>query len=220
MKAIIAAASSLTALLSAGNAAIFTENFDTQNIGRSWGVYNTFGQFVTTSGAGIEIQRSGTVVSAHTGNQLAELDSHNNSAFAALLNLQVGEQYQVSFAYRPRTNTPDDNGVAVSIGTLTGNNFVSSQLLGTADGLRQDQNAWRTVSYIFTALAGHNALQFGGVGISNSLGGLIDSVLVEAMPDDLQATPVPGAFVLALPGFAAMALRRRQQNRSRATQES
>ena len=214
MNTFLAAAGALAAVIGSGQAAVFSENFDGQDIGRSWGVYNTFGQFVTTSGAGIEIQRSGTVVNADSGDQLVELDSHNNSAMAALMNLQAGHDYRVSFAYRPRTDRVNDNGVAVSIGTLVGNNFTSSQLLGTADGLRRDQNVWRTVSYIFRAVGGDNALQFGGVGISNSLGGLIDTVMVEQWNDDFQAVPVPGAFAFALTGLGGMVYRRRQQLRS------
>ncbi|NRA31166.1 MAG: hypothetical protein HRU11_13005 [Parvularculaceae bacterium] len=193
-------------------AAVFSENFDSFNIGRSWGIYDQAGQFVDTTGAGIEVQRSRTVVAAHSGNQLLEMDARKNASIAALVDLEVGATYEVSFAYRPRTNRSGDNGVSVSIGTLDGRSFSSSQFLGTADGRRNDQNAWTTVSYVFTAVSGENALHFAGSGRSNGLGGLLDSISVERTGDAL-ATPIPGAALLFVSGIGGLAWRRWKSRR-------
>jgi len=191
----------------AADAAIFTENFDNPSIGKNWDVFETFGQFVTTGGAGIEIQRSGTVVDAHSGDQYVELDSDeqvtprdpsygSNSSMAALLNLTVGQQYKVSFAYRPRTNNVNDNGIKISIGSLVGNAFTETQEIGDVDARRSEQNAWNVVTLIFTALAGDNAIQFAAYGNENELGGFLDSI-------EVYETPLPAGGILIGTGLAA-----------------
>ena len=66
----------LTGMVGAAQAAVvFEDSFETPGNSRNWQVYQNFGVWSTTSGRGIEIQRSGVVVTAHDGNQYVELDS-------------------------------------------------------------------------------------------------------------------------------------------------
>ena len=187
-------------LPAAADAAVFTENFDDFNIGRRWGVYDTAGQFVTTAGGGIEVQRSGTVVQSHTTGNHLELDSHSrtsNSSMAALVNLDAGALYEVSFAYLPRTNREGDNGISVAIGSLVDRAFTSSQELGGVNGIRRQQRSWQVFTYVFTAVAGENAIQFSAFGRQNTLGGLLDSIAINKLADaNVQATPIPASALL------------------------
>jgi hypothetical protein len=197
----------------ASAAPVFFEGFENPDIGQRWNVYDGFGQFVTTEGMGIEVQRSGTVVAAYEGNQYIELDSDNqvspygdargsNTSMAALVDLVAGQRYEVNFAYRPRTNTIDDNGISVAIGSLAGRSFTMSQSLGDVDARRSDQNAWRVVTMVFTALTGDNAVQFAAFGRENELGGFIDAVEIEAVP-------LPAGALLFATGGLIFARRRR-----------
>ncbi|GGY53831.1 hypothetical protein [Parvularcula lutaonensis] len=216
MKRIAAVATAIASLGVADAATIFTETFEGTQIGRRWNVYDVFGQFVTVDGAGIEIQRSGVVVPAYEGHQYVELDSDfqvnpnpgegANSAMAALMNLQAGQQYTVTFAYQPRTNRQNDNGIDVSVGTLTdggqGNrSFDARSLLGTVDGVRSQYGGWQVISMVFTAALGDNALMFAAGGRENELGGFLDDIKVSE-------TPVPAGAVLFGTGLAAFFARR------------
>lgn len=215
----VALAASFLALAPvAANAAIFSEDFDGQSMSKRWDVFNSVGQFVTTDGAGIEVQRSGTVVADYSapgiGNYI-ELDSDeqvtkrdrsygSNSSMAALVDLKAGQEYEVSFAYRPRSNRENDNGIKVSLGSLVGDMFTESQEVGRVDGRRSEQNAWRVVTFIFTALAGDNAIQFSAFGRANEYGGLLDSI-------EVTETPLPAGGVLIATGLAAYVGSRRRR---------
>jgi hypothetical protein len=202
-------------LAGSGHAAtIFEDGFEGTQIGSAWTVVTDFGAWTTTHGAGIEVQRSGTVVPAFEGRQYIELDSDeqvtqrdpvhgSNSAMATILDLAEGQTYRVSFAYRPRTNNEDDNGISVSVGQLIGQMFTATRSIGQASARRSEQNEWRTVSMVFTALAGDNALQFAAFGAENELGGFIDDVNVSSVP-------VPAAALLFATGAGVFARRKRR----------
>ncbi|MEM7741190.1 MAG: hypothetical protein AAF225_10360 [Pseudomonadota bacterium] len=190
------------AMIVSAQAAVFVENFDDQTIGPDWSVYDTFGQFVTTAGGGIEIQR-GIVTDSHSGHQHVELDSHvwggggsTNSAMAATVDLVAGITYELTFAYKPRTDSLDDNGINFSIGSLTGRNYTVQQWLGDVNNSSSRQRNWDVVSKVFTALDGDNAIQFSAFGLDNSYGGLIDSIKIAEV-----TTPLPAAGVLLVFGL-------------------
>ncbi|NNU16890.1 hypothetical protein HK107_11230 [Parvularcula sp. ZS-1/3] len=220
--AALAGAALMTA--SADAAVVFTEGFEGQQISSRWRVFDNFGQFMTIDGAGIEIQRSGTVVTAYEGNQYVELDSHkgnggdvnaatSNTSMAALANLVAGAQHSVTFAYRPRTNNYNDNGIAVSIGNLDTSGaepvFTQSMQIGSVDGRRRDQNAWHVVTMNFLAGVGDNAIMFRAFGSDNTLGGFLDDIAIEADLTDVNV-PLPGAAFLLGTGIALMARSRRR----------
>ncbi|MEO1042055.1 MAG: hypothetical protein AAFX52_07175 [Pseudomonadota bacterium] len=194
-------------LLASAHAAVFVENFDGETIGPSWSVYDSFGQFVTTSGGGIEIQR-GVVTASHSGHQHVELDSHvwgggasSNSSMAASMNLVAGLTYELSFAYKPRTNTDNDNGIGFSVGSLYGADFSMSRWLGEVSKTSSEQGDWDIVSMLFTAIDGDNAIQFSALGQANTYGGLIDTIKVAEV-----TTPIPAAGALLLFGLVMLRL--------------
>ncbi|MEO1657861.1 MAG: hypothetical protein AAFR65_09075 [Pseudomonadota bacterium] len=201
LKALGASLSAAICAVTAADAAVFVENFDDQNIGRSWGVYDSHGQFVTTAGGGIEIQR-GVVTASHTGSQHVELDSHgrsSNSSMAAVVDLVAGLTYKMTFAYKPRTGRDGDNGIGFSIGSLMGNSFSMTQWVDSVDGNSNTQRDWNLIDMVFTASEGDNAIQFSALGRANTYGGLLDSIKIEQV-----TTPVPAAGLLLVTGLVAL----------------
>ncbi len=102
----------------------------------TWDVYTTINNWGTYNGPGIEIQKN-TIVKAHSGNHYVELDSHgdtdefpgdSNSGMVQEVWLTEG-YYDLSFWYRPRTDSRYDNGINVVF--KSGDNVVL-----IADGMR------------------------------------------------------------------------------------
>lgn len=228
IRRILTAAAAAAAIIAPAHAAtIFTEGFETPDIAPRWFVFDTFGQFMTIDGAGIEIQTSGTVVQAYEGQQYVELDSHlgnggdanagtSNTSMAAFVNMIPTIEHTLSFAYRPRTNNNNDNGISVHVGNLVVDElagtriFTESQNLGAPDGRRNQQNFWDVISMTFVAGIGDNAIMFRAFGLDNTLGGFLDDVQVSAnLPDINNPVPVPAAGLLLVTGLLGMARRRR-----------
>ncbi|MEM9838039.1 MAG: hypothetical protein AAF830_02685 [Pseudomonadota bacterium] len=223
MKQLFAAIAAI-GLVSTGTsqaATVFTEDFEGPQFLTQWSVFDTWGSFMTVSGAGIEVQTSGTVTSAFSGNNYVELDSDfqvsanvgqgSNSAMAAFLPFTPGQMYRLSFLYRPRTNNVNDNGIRVDLGTLIdggqgARSFSVSQMVGQADGVVSNQNFWNEIVMTFTAGAGDNALMFSAFGTENELGGFLDDIRVES----ISSVPVPAAGVFLASGLLMLAGRKRR----------
>jgi hypothetical protein len=215
MKHLLLAAALLSAPVAAGAATIFSDDFESPNNTQNWQVYQTFGSWSTTSGSGIEIQKTGAVggVSARSGDQYVELDSDNengglsgqpkNSSMTTKLNLGAGT-YRVDWYYQPRTNTAGDSTISVYLAGASQGLFAN--LLGTMNSTSAVINDWVKVSYTFTVDGLDNlyALTFRAEGTSNELGGFIDDVSVAPVP-------VPAAGFLLIGALGGLvALRRRK----------
>lgn len=188
---------------------IFTDGFETPQNTSRWQVYQTFGDWETDSGAGIEIQRSGVVVQANDGNQYVELDSHNNSTMSRDLTLGAGN-YQLTWFYQPRTNTANDNIINVLLESQTSPLTIN---LGTQNGT--GQSGWQEITATFAIQTlGAYSLIFSADGISNSFGGFVDSVSLFSDTqafgrEDLSPVPLPAAAWLFLSVLGAGGLLRR-----------
>jgi len=199
-------------MVAAADAAMFVEKFDGESIRPSRDVYESYGQFVTSAGAGIEIQGLDTVTKSHNGGDTGhhgELGSHgsgSNSSMSAVVNFVAGRTYDLTVAHRPRTNNDNDNDISLSVGSLTGTDFSMSQWVGVDDGAANEQSGWHIVSMMFTALEGDNTSQFSSLGASNTLSDLIDSVKI-----DQYATPVTAAGLLLIMGIAAIPTTRQKK---------
>ena len=190
-KLIISAFMLSTASIANANTIVNGSFEDTAQANGTWSVYNSVNGWSTLSGAGIEI-RNNVQGTASDGVNYVELDSHNNSAMAQSIITNAGSLYNLAFDYSPRTNQPaSTNGISVYW-----NNTLLQDITATGGAV----NNWLT--YTFNVLGtGNDVLKFVATGTSDSLGGNIDNV-------QLNAVPVPGAIwlmgsAIGLFGFGA-----------------
>lgn len=211
-----AAAVALAVATSANANLIANGSFETPDIdttpgsagGSGWQVYSG-GEVVGWDlawGAGIEIQKSGTVVTAQHGNQYVELDSHGSSSNSAMFQtvngLSVGAEYLLSFWYQPRTsNGRNDNGIDVFVGEYLNEVVV----LNIDDVVSTPGSDWTEYTYLFTATNTLMSMGFEAVGMQNTLGGFIDNVSLVAVPE-------PGTLALLGLGLAGLGFVRRKVN--------
>lgn len=205
---------SLTAISSQASV-IFSESFESPINTMDWQVYQTFGSWTSTSGEGIEVQTSGTVVNAHSGNQYVELDSDSsrggivantsNSSMTRTLFLQEGV-YLLEWFYLPRTNTPNDNGIAVYLDG-TSETRKTNQLMAVSS-TRNAMSNWVYESMQFYVDGNDHFydLTFAATGIANNLGGFIDDIKVTSIPE-------PTSVALMATGLLAAGLSSRRRKR-------
>lgn len=197
---------------------IFFDGFESPDED-NWGVYQVAGDngdWVAVNGAGIEIQdESIGITNAFEGEQYVELDSDNsrgglpgdtNSAMAAFVDFVVGQTYEISFAYKPRTNTANDNIIQLYAVNFDGSNIISQLLLATANETTSSLGDWTVISVLFTVHQGFNGIALAAAGLDNSRGGFIDAVSVSEVP-------IPAAlplFAFGMAGVGAMMRRKRK----------
>jgi hypothetical protein len=213
------------AFVSASQAAtvVFEDSFEGTVNDQNWQVYQDFGAWSTTSGTGIEVQTSGTVVNAYDGNQYVELDSDNqrgggdaslgkNSSMTTKLDLLAGD-YTVDFWYRPRTNVAGDNDINVFLDGAS--DSLMTNLIGSVSGVSSTMTTWTLFSFGFSVDGTNNmyALTFAAGGIANEYGGFIDLVSVResdiGQPRIGSEVPLPAAAWLFLSVIGAGGLLRR-----------
>lgn len=167
----------------------------------SWAIYQTLPGWSTVSGSGIEL-RNHVAGNAATGKNFVELDSNSNSGIAQTLTTTAGSFYTLAFDYSARAGVgAASNGIEV----LWNGASVASV---TADGNGLSGNDWHLFSYT-VAGTGSDVLSFRAVGISDGLGGSLDSVAVTA------AIPEPSTYAMMFAGLVAIgfSLRRRRSGR-------
>lgn len=156
------------------------------------GTYGTYANLVDWTGGanGIEL-RNNLAGTAFNGVNFVELDTTANSSMFQTVATTLGQTYNLSFAYAPRANVPaSSNGIdvfwnGVQVGpTFTGDGFASS--------------AWHLFNFAVTG-TGSDTLMFQAVGTSDSYGGSLDDV-------SLNATPLPAALPLFATGLGALGL--------------
>lgn len=135
-------------------------------------------------GTGFEI-RNNVAGAAQEGRNFIELDTNGNTLVGQYLDdLGAGASYELSFWYAPREfQAASTNGIQV---------FWNGTLLdATLSGLGGSGNDWTQHQYRVTAQAGRNLLSFASVGTSDSLGGGLDNVSLNHVPE-------PGTLALTL----------------------
>lgn len=146
----------------------------------AWDVYDSLPSLVTgvkswyrESGAGIEIQKAGVSSNVFDGNYLVELDSNPNSTYGSNSNTKMTQDislvpgnYILQFHYKPRTSTPNDSRMLVSLDGVQ-----------VSDQNSTDTSQWQTVTVpVNTVTGGTHKLSFQGAGTENTLGALLDLV--------------------------------------------
>ena len=209
------AALSLSAVSTSASASvIFSDSFESPQV-NSWQVFQSGvgdnGDWTAVAGAGIEIQNDSIVgFDAFDGEQFVELDSDRsrggvagptNSSMATNVAFKTGQEYEVSFAYRPRTRTANDNVIELFAVDFDGNSINSGTLLTSVSETTLTLSDWTVITATFVATSTMNGLQFAASGISNSLGGYIDAVTVSEVP-------LPAGLPLFLAGLAGLTFAR------------
>lgn len=151
------------------------------------------------SGDGLEIQTAKTIpLTPFDGDYYAELDGDKNATISQSISLSTG-RYSLSFGYSPRDDSITTNVISYGISTL---------FQDTVNGPAADvpQGAWTEVEFEFVvATAGEFDLFFDAAGDSDSVGGFVDDVAINAVP-----LPAGGLLLLtALGGVAALRRRRK-----------
>lgn len=138
-------------------------------------------------GTGFEI-RNNVAGRAQEGLNYIELDTNGNARIGQSVNgLIAGSLLDLSFWYSPREYQPaSTNGIQV---------FWNGTLLDSMTALGGVGNNWTLHQYRVTAQAGANLLSFAATGSSDSLGGNLDNVSLNRVPE-------PGTLALT---FAALA---------------
>ena len=180
----ITSTSSATSLLLNGS-------FETPELGgTSWAVFADLEDtwYALDGTAGIEIQRN-TVTGAQDGEQYVELDSHyggadSNSTMGQMVQLFAGTTYQLDFYYQARTTDQDDNGIEYGI------IGIDKPMSLTVDVDDQAPGDWLAVSQTYTITEDNfyvvyfSAFGDNGIdGTSNTLGGFIDNVSLNPVPE-------------------------------------
>lgn len=178
---------------------IVNGDFEVPNlVGTGFAIYPGVGPvtgWASSVGGGIEIQYGNVAGLAHSLDQLVELDSTSNSNMFQDVATTPGQGYTLSFWYSPRPGQPaSTNPVEV---------YWDGVLLDTRTGVGGPNTVWTQFSYtVYGSVGPDTRLLFLAVGTSDSLGGYLDDVALEA------AVPEPGTLLLVGSGLAVLARRR------------
>jgi hypothetical protein len=199
MKSIRAIAATLVlAAPLASNASILVNgSFEQPGISSGWTILSGMPGW-QASAAGVEIRRN-AVGTAQDGFIFVELDTTTNSAIWQNVSTQGGHDYVLSGYFSPRM------GVALASNDVEvlWNGTRLTTLTGSGAGL--NNHAWRQFSFTVRG-TGTDQLRFAAAGTSDSLGGSLDNITLNAVPE-------PGSLALVLAALGAVGFAARRQKR-------
>ena len=194
---VLSFAALLLALSAPVNANLVTNgSFENPDIPQdSFALFASIPGWTISFGPAIEIQDRRVVnllLPAYDGSQQLELDSTANTGIQQTIHIPTDGPYNLSLAYSPRPGF----GAATNIVEV----LWDSVIVGTYDqsGVGLTQLSWTLENIQINAPAGDHILGLQAAGTSDSVGGLVDAVSIEAAPE-------PGTWLLGLAGFASLA---------------
>ena len=192
-----AAALIMAAPLASQASILVNGSFEQPGIGSGWTILSGLPGW-QASAAGVEVRRN-TVGTAQDGFIFVELDTTANSAIWQNVSTQSGHDYALSGYYSPRI------GVALPSNDIDvfWNGTRLTTLSGSGAGL--GNHAWRQFSFTVRG-NGADQLRFAAAGTSDSLGGSLDNITLNAVPE-------PGSLALVLAALGAVGFAARRQQR-------
>lgn len=152
-----------------------------------WDVYQSLPGWTTSMGSGVELQKNLDTKSAH-GNHHVELDSHplgnSNSVITQTVSyLDVYSDYLLTFYYKPKSNNDNDNGIHVfwyeHETNFTDDSNAALSINSTSNNHTPLwQEDWLSQSIRLTPYNSSMKLSFGAYGLANTIGGLIDNIIL------------------------------------------
>jgi len=168
---------------------------------RGWNQFASIPGWDTYRNRGIEVQSDATLgyIDAESGDYYVELDTNRNNTIFQDIYLEAGE-YRLTFQYSPRTTSTIDNDMKYFVGSALSGNIVG------APSEDYPRGEWTEVTERFTVAVGDTyRLRFKATGTSNSLGALVDTVSIAAVP-------LPASALMLLAGVGAIgAMKRRRK---------
>lgn len=175
-------------------------------------------------GTFIEIQ-NGLQGNAHSGSQLAELDSNGSTFIYQDIATVVGHTYLVSFffAARPQfahllksggdyAENANENHLFVLSGDSASPQNLVTMMNPTQDGTAQTGTVWQQYTYQLVALSTSTRIEFGDGGVSDSYGTFLDDVSVVDTNGGGGSAPEPGTlFLLGAGAIGLFAARLRRK---------
>ncbi|MCJ8310825.1 MAG: hypothetical protein HRU27_17700, partial [Rhizobiaceae bacterium] len=140
-----------------------------------WGLFNEFNGWRHEGPNRIEVQRDGLLGTTPNGNAVFELDSTGNSTiYRDILGLDSSLTHTLSFDFSARP------GVALNSNSMEVR--WDGVLLDTlsAEGRGLSNFDWTTYTYNVPVVGSSGRLTFSGVGVSDSLGGMVSNINVIA----------------------------------------
>jgi len=167
----------------------------------SFALFSSITGWTRFFGPSIEIQdriAGNDLQPAFDGFQQLELDSTANTGIQQTITIPADGLYNLSLAYSPRPGLAASSAIVQVLwdGTIIGT-FGQS-------GVGLTQLTWSVENLQIDALAGDHVLGLQAAGTSDSLGGLVDAVSLNAVPE-------PGTWLLGVAGLSAVALKLRRR---------
>lgn len=201
VRSVWCAAALLLASFSSQASLIINGDFEMNSVNAGSWSWLPSAQVAGWDGSNIEIWHAMNGIQAVSGKHFIELNAHGNNqgnwSIFQTFATDLGQQYQLSFYYRARSNNNEQFSVS-----LAGLNWLFDD--HTTQG-------WHYFSHNFTATGNSTTLGFTALN-AGTMGNLLDAVQVSSVPT-AQAVSAPAsiaAFTLGLLALAAVRRLRRQ----------
>ena len=180
---------------------IINGGFEEHEVLGTWDIYDAIPGWTLEAGPSIELQQGVGGWSAFEGDQWLELDSDENGPGGGSfgdeggsttifqdIETESGRSYLLGFAFSPRPGVLDNHLLVEFDGEPV--------FEATASGLGLGDTQWQYYELIVTASSDLTSLRLSDLGISDTLGTLVDGVSLTALPGPAVLGVIPMLVLL------------------------